>query len=77
MHIQTAWNDLRDDRHYGSMGGMGRIYFTAIDRYADRFAIVGDAFDAFLTYLRALDDEYLRHMAEKQKAEAAKNRAPT
>lgn len=50
------------------MGGMGRIYFSAIDRFAERFGIYGSDFDAFLTFIHALDDEFMRHVAEKQKA---------
>lgn len=54
------------------MGGLGRIYFTAIDRYAARFNITSSDFDNLLTFVRALDDEYLRHMSEQRKVEEAK-----
>ena len=59
------------------MGGLGRIYFTAIDRYAARYGIVGSDFDAFLTFVQALDDEYVSHVSEKQKAESEKNKTKT
>lgn len=73
-HIYAAWIDLRDDRHYGDMGGLGGIYFTAIDRYAQRFNICGTAFDNFLMFIRVLDEEYIRHVSEKQKTEQNKNK---
>lgn len=66
--IQAAWNELRDDRNEGE-GGIGRIYFTAIDHYAARFDIAGSDFDFLLLFVRVLDDEYVRHVnAERQKA---------
>lgn len=51
------------------MGGMGRIYWDAINQYAERHGIIGSVFDDFLTFVRALDDEFMRHVAEKQKAD--------
>lgn len=68
-YIRNAWGELRDDRHIGAMGGMGRIYFSAIHQYAVRSEISGSDFDDFLMFLRALDDEFMRHVAEKQKAD--------
>lgn len=73
VHIQVAFNELRDDRFYGSMGGLGRIYFTAIERYAQRFGIEGSAFDDFVTYVRAIDDEYVLVTNERAEAEHKKN----
>lgn len=76
--VQSAWDALRDDRNDGE-GGLGRIYFTAIDHYAARFNITGSDFDDLLLFVRVLDDEYIRHMnAARQKAlaeaaEKAKN----
>lgn len=75
-YVQAAWHELRDDRFYGAMGGMGRIYFAAIDIYAARYNIDGSAFDDFVTFIRALDDEYIAHETKKQKAEQAKNKTP-
>jgi hypothetical protein len=54
------------------MGGMSRIFFTAIDRYATRHGIAGGAFDDFLFFLHVLDDEYVAWMNEKTKAEMNK-----
>jgi len=52
----------------GDMGGMGRIYWRAINGYAARHGIAGDAFDDFVTFIRALDDEFLQHMRDKRPA---------
>lgn len=73
-YVRAAWHELRDDRFYGAMGGMGRIYFAAMDTYAQRYEIAGSDFDNFVTFMRALDDEYIAHMNEKQKTEQAKNK---
>lgn len=69
-YIRTAWDALRDDRFMGDMGGMGGIYSTAIDGYAQRHGIEGEDFDNFVTFIRALDTEFLRHISEKRKAQA-------
>jgi hypothetical protein len=45
----------------------GRIPFTAIDSYARRFGIVGEAFDHLLFFIGELDQEYLSFMAEKSR----------
>lgn len=73
--IRAAWQDLRDDRHMGDMGEMGRIYWAAIDRYAERHEISGNDFDEFLMFVRVLDDEFMRHLSEKRKAEDAAKKA--
>jgi len=52
------------------MGGLGRIYFSAIDRYAERHGIAGSAFDDFLTLVQAMDEEYVAHVTRKQRADA-------
>lgn len=58
------------------MGGLGRIYFQAINHYAERHGIVDSAFDAFLTLLRVIDDEYVAVQNERAKAEADKQKKP-
>lgn len=73
-HIQSAFHELRDDRFYGAMGGLGRIYFHVISTYAQRYAIEGDGFDRFLTFLRAIDDEYVAVQNERAKAESDKHK---
>ena len=56
------------------MGGLGRIYFSAIERYAERFNITGSDFDSFLLFVRAIDDEFIKYTCERQKEEAEKNK---
>ena len=56
----------------GDMGGMGRIYWRAINQYAVRDDIEGSDFDDFVTFIRALDDEFLSFVGEKRKTDAAK-----
>lgn len=73
-HIQEAFEQLRDDRHYGAMGGIGRIWFSSISEYADRRRIEGEAFDAFLIYLRAIDAENIAIENERAKAERDKSK---
>lgn len=63
---------LRDDRHYGSMGGMGRIYYTALSRYAADHGIQGEGFGTFVTLVSAMDEEYLAVSGERAKEEAEK-----
>lgn len=51
------------------MGGCGPIPWTAIDRYAARHDIQGaDEFERFVRLIRALDQVYMKHVAEKSKA---------
>ena len=56
------------------MGGIGRIYFTAIDRYAQRAGLTGGAFDFFQACVRALDDEFIKYVTERRKAENEKRK---
>lgn len=58
------------------MGGMiiepraGRIPFSAIDAYATRYGIEGEAFDLLLRLVTECDGEYLAVEAERAKARA-------
>jgi hypothetical protein len=61
----TAWNILRDDRHFGAMGGGGMIYYSAISRYARDNAITGSDFSVFVTLVREMDSEYLLWLSEQ------------
>lgn len=63
-YLRNAWNDLRDDRFYGAMGGMGRIYYTAVSRYARDNGI---DLEPFVTFIYAMDDVFLKVAAEKEK----------
>jgi hypothetical protein len=53
----------------------GRIPFSAIDRYARRYGIMGSEFDLFLGIIEAVDKEYLAIEAEKAEERAAQRRA--
>lgn len=53
--------DLRSDRQMG-FGEAGRIMFTSIHEYAERYGIEClDEFDTFASLVRALDTAYLKH----------------
>jgi hypothetical protein len=65
-YLQRAWQALKDDRFYGSMGGMSRIYYTAISRYAEDHGI---ELQPFFTFITAMDDVYLAYAFEKAKQE--------
>nr|WP_280954423.1 hypothetical protein [Mesorhizobium soli] len=41
----------------------------ALDTYARRYGIEGEAFDRFLAFMSALDDEWLDHAAQQQKSQ--------
>jgi hypothetical protein len=62
LHLGFVWRafwDLNGDRAVG-LGGAGPIPFTAIDRYAERFGIVGaEAFERFVLPIRGTDGEVL------------------
>jgi hypothetical protein len=63
---------LRFDRQYGAMGGEMPISFLALDTYARRYGIEGEAFDRFLTFMTAIDDEWRIHQSQRHKQEGAK-----
>lgn len=58
---------LRFDRQYGAFGGETPISFMALDGYARRYGIEGEAFERFLAFLTALDDEWLEYVSVRQK----------
>ncbi len=41
--------------------------FLALDAYAKRYSITGQAFEAFLFFMGCLDAEWLEHVAEQAK----------
>lgn len=53
----AAWWELHSDRPIG-MGGAGAIPFSAIDRYAERYGLIGDAFETFIDLIRAMEGVY-------------------
>lgn len=73
--LQVAWRVLRDDRFYGAMGGLGRIYYSSISRYAADHGIEGEALHDFVLFLSAIDDEYVRFANEQAEAERKKREA--
>lgn len=62
-----AWQALRFDRQYFAFGGETPISFLALDRYAQRYGIEGEAFDRFLAFMTEIDDEWLDHVAAQAK----------
>jgi hypothetical protein len=50
----------------------GRIPFAAVDRYAKRFGVRGEAFDMFLSLVDAIDREYIAWETERFKQQTAK-----
>ncbi|RUM97916.1 hypothetical protein EET67_09890 [Pseudaminobacter arsenicus] len=66
-----AFEALRFDRQYGAFGGETAISFLAIDAYARRYCIEGEAFDRFLTFMTAIDAEWLQFVAEEAKKREA------
>ncbi|PWJ93521.1 hypothetical protein C8D77_101200 [Mesorhizobium loti] len=67
---RRAWQTLRYDRQYTEGGGETPISFLAFDAYARRYCIEGEAFDRFVAFVSAIDDEWLIHLAEKRKEAA-------
>lgn len=65
-YLQQAWQALKDDRFYGAMGGMSRIYYTAVSRYAEDNGI---ELEPFLTFINAMDEVYMAYAFEKAKQE--------
>lgn len=68
--IRDAWFALRSDRFYGSMGGLGPIYYTAISQYARDHDI---ALHPFADFIAAMDEEFVA----VQHAKAQKPEEPT
>lgn len=75
-----AWRALCYDRTYvGQFAVEKPIFYTAIDRYAARNNIKGEAFDLLLRFVTIIDIAYLeRKEIEREEAlAAAANRPPT
>lgn len=68
--VVSAFWSLCGDRH-----GQGPIGFLAIDAYARRIGLVGDAFARFERRIRSLDGAYLEHMADMRRAAEAEAEA--
>lgn len=63
-YIRRAWQVLRDDRFYGAMGGMSRIYYSSVSRYAADNNI---EIEPFYTFLDAIDSIYVTWANDKAK----------
>lgn len=63
-----AWQTLRHDRQYFAFGGETPISFMALDRYAQRYGIEGEAFERFLAFMDAIDEEWLAYVDEQAKS---------
>lgn len=74
-----AFNHLSPDRAIHGMGAPGFIPLTSIKAYCDMFGIDGEEErEEFLTFIRALDDEYLTfHAEEAKEREEDEKRNPT
>jgi len=69
-----GWRALQYDRSY-TQGGLGRIWYASMSRYARDAGIEGDEFAEFITFVTALDDEYLDHV-QQQLESASKGKKP-
>jgi len=65
-----AWEALRFDRHYGAMGGYGPISYAVISQYAADHNITGADFRIFHRFMTAIDAEWLKSEAERNKVGA-------
>lgn len=66
-HLDFFWDafwECSTDRKLG-FGALGEIPFSALDRYANRFGVVGPAFDRFRYLLRRMDTAYLAEVNKK------------
>ena len=70
LHYWEAWHALRHDRQFiGQMAIEQPISFMAIDAYARRFEIEGDAFSHLLRFVSVIDTEFLAaRESERSKA---------
>lgn len=63
-----AFEELGTCRGYAGMAGVPQpIPWTAINEYAIRHRFAGDAFDDLVDIVRAVDEAFIRHSAEKAK----------
>lgn len=59
-----------DDRYRDGFGGVGRIYYQTLSRYARDHDLAGSDFDLFIVLIGdEMDDEYLTWMAEQRAAQ--------
>jgi hypothetical protein len=65
-YVRDAWAALRDDRFYGSMGGLGRIYYASLSQYARDHGI---PLHPFAEFVMAMDDEFVALQNAKARSE--------
>lgn len=71
-----AFSRLSGDRPFGSMGGAGRIPFTAIAEYADRFYPNDTEFlEELIEFIDQMDKILLDHLARKAEADRKQREA--
>ena len=63
-----AWEDLRFDRAYGSMGGQTPISYMAMSQFARDHGLVQSDFRLLRVFVQAIDAEWLAFVDEKAKA---------
>ena len=61
-----GWRSLQYDRSF-SYGGTGGIWYSSMSRYARDIGLNGDEFADFITFVTALDSEYLSWASEQSK----------
>lgn len=54
------------------MGGQGPIPYMTIRAYASDHGITGDDFRTFRTFMTIIDSEWMKHVAERDKADKEK-----
>jgi hypothetical protein len=70
IYLEAFWQ-LTTDRPQSGLA-VHPIPFAAIDAYARRYGIQGEAFDALVNAVRAADQVFMAVMAERLKAERDK-----
>ena len=82
---EAFWR-LNGDRPYSvsgysiPMGGVilpprpGRIPFTSVNAYADRYEIEGQAFDTFVILIEAMDREYVAWEIQRVKEQVERSK---
>lgn len=64
-HLRCDWKAfwaLSTDRQIGMTAGA--IPWSSIDRYAQRFDVIGDEFERLMRVIRAMDGAYLGYKKE-------------
>jgi len=63
-----AFEALRFDRFYGSLGGETPVTYLAKSRYADDLGLTGETLETFHHFFNAIDAEYLDWCSARDKA---------